>query len=222
MLGTLYILATPIGNLGDVTLRAIGTLKTVDFVLCEDTRVTGKLLAHFDIKTPMISYHQHSGEAKIREIARMLEDGKNLALVTDAGTPGISDPGNLLIAQLTSDQKQLTVTPIPGASAAIAALSICGFPTDKFLFLGFPPHKNKRKKFFEAVAAAEYTVVFYESSHRIKKCLGELTAVLSPDRRLCVCRELTKKFESVYRGTIGELVNMNIPEKGEFVIIVNK
>ncbi len=227
MLGTLSIVATPIGNLGDITLRALETLKTADLVLCEDTRVSGKLLAHYGIHTSTMSYHQHSAEAKVREIAELLKQGKNLALVTDAGTPGISDPGNLLIGQLTtdfglrtSDFGQLTVTPVPGASAVISALSISGFPTDKFIFLGFPPHKNKRKKFFQEVAGAEHAVAFYESNHRIKKCLSELDAVLTPDRQLCVCRELTKKFESVYRGNIIDLVRMNIPEKGEFVVIV--
>lgn len=220
MPGTLYVVATPIGNLGDITLRALATLKTVDSIFCEDTRVTVKLLAHFDIKTPMMSYHQHSGEAKMREISKMLAEGKNLALVTDAGTPGISDPGNHLIAYLLSSISDLTVAPIPGPTAVITALSISGFPTDKFLFLGFPPHKNKRKKFFEEVAASEHTVAFYESSHRIKKCLGELGAALAGDRRVCVCRELTKKFESIYRGRMEEILTMDMPEKGEFVIIV--
>lgn len=221
MHGILSIVATPIGNLGDITLRSLETLKSADMLLCEDTRVTGKLLVHFDIKTMMMSYHQHSGEAKMREIADLLEQGKNLALVTDAGTPGISDPGNLLVSYVIGHVSDVVVVPIPGPSAVIAALSVSGFPTDKFIFLGFPPHKNKRKKFFEEVVVAVHTVVFYESSHRIKKCLGELAAILSPDRRVCICRELTKKFESIYRGTIQEIIRMNIPEKGEFVVCVS-
>lgn len=225
-MGKLYIVATPIGNLSDITFRAIETLKTVDFVLCEDTRVTINLLNHFEIKTRTISYHQHSEESKIREIRELLESGKNLALVTDAGTPGISDPGNRLIEQLTQASlryaglAELQIIPIPGPSAMITALSICGFPTDKFLFLGFPPHKKGRQTFFREVSEAEYTVVFYESSHRIIKCLYELEKVLKPTAKLCVCRELTKKFETIYRGTIADIMKMKILEKGEFVVIV--
>lgn len=218
--GKLHIVATPIGNLGDITVRAIETLKSVDFILCEDTRVTKNLLTHFNIFKPLVSYHQHSPESKAKEIEKMLDEGKNLALVTDAGTPGISDPGNLLIKQLTKSNGQTEVIPIPGTNAAIAALSISGFPTDKFVFLGFPPNKNKRQKFFKEAAAQEHTTVFYESSHRIKKCLAELAAILEPNREMVVCRELTKKFESIYRGTISEILKINIPDKGEFVIII--
>jgi 16S rRNA (cytidine1402-2'-O)-methyltransferase len=221
MAGTLSIVATPIGNLGDISFRAVETLKNVDKILCEDTRVTGKLLAHYGIERPMMSYHQHSDDAKAREILALLADGKHLALVTDAGTPGISDPGNLLITHIVAALPDAIITPIPGPSAAIAALSISGFPTDKFLFLGFPPHKNKRQKFFREVAASEHTAVFYESSHRIGKCLEELAAVLAPNRRVVVCRELTKKFESVYRGTIAEVAVQAIPDKGEFVLVIN-
>ncbi|KKQ28079.1 MAG: Ribosomal RNA small subunit methyltransferase I [Candidatus Magasanikbacteria bacterium GW2011_GWC2_37_14] len=235
-IGKLYIVATPIGNLGDITLRALETLKSVDFVLCEDTRVTQNLLNHFAIKTKSISYHQHSGVEKISEIIKLLETGKNLALVTDAGTPGISDPGNYLIAEIvkkchaefiSASQGILkpvqddSIVPIPGASAVITALSISGFSTDKFLFLGFPPHKKGRKTFFEELAKVEHTVCFYESNHRIKKCLGELADVLEEDRQMCVCRELTKKFETIYRGTIKEILTKNISEKGEFVIVIS-
>ncbi|MEK7213281.1 MAG: ribosomal RNA small subunit methyltransferase I [Patescibacteria group bacterium] len=243
--GKIYLVATPIGNLGDITLRALEILKSVDFILCEDTRVTKNLLVHYNISKPLLSYHHHSPESKVKEIIGLLADGKNLALVTDAGTPGISDPGNLLIRDLvrysplprgnargfaeaaaTPPSLPLErgggIIPIPGPSAVTSALSISGFPTDKFLFLGFPPHKNKRQKFFKEVASAEHTVVFYESPHRIKKCLSELSAVLEPERGLVVCRELTKKFESIYRGTIAEILKMNIPEKGEFVIVINQ
>jgi len=221
MRGKLYIVATPIGNLGDITMRAVETLRNADFVLCEDTRVTKNLLGHFRISRPLISYHQHSDAKKVNEIASLLAEGKNLALVTDAGTPGISDPGNLLIRDLASKDSQTDVIPVPGASAAIAALSISGFPTDKYIFMGFPPHKNKRQKFFREVAGSGYTVVFYESSHRILKCLSELKEVLTPATRIVVCRELTKKFESVYRGAIDQILKMNIPEKGEFVVVVS-
>jgi len=254
--GILYIVATPIGNLGDITLRALETLKSVDFILCEDTRHTQKILNHFEIKTPTISYHQHSDERKLRKIKEILEDGKSLALVTDAGTPGISDPGNRLVQHVVIPtetrgagrvegslseprigiprlsalgriaRNDIVVIPIPGPSAVIAALSVSGFPTDKFIFLGFPPHKG-RARFFKEVAEAQHTVAFYESNHRIKKCLNELKETLCRDAkscvsRVCVCRELTKQFETIYRGTIEEILEMKILEKGEFVIIINK
>jgi 16S rRNA (cytidine1402-2'-O)-methyltransferase len=222
MAGTLHIVATPIGDLSDITLRAIETLKAVDFILCEDTRVTQNLLNHYDIKTRTTSYHQHSEEKKVQEIKKLLEEGKNLALVTDAGTPGISDPGNKLVEFIANSSEPIVIISIPGPSALTAALSVSGFPTDKFLFLGFPPHKNKRQKFFKELANAEYTVAFYESSHRIKKALEELSQVLTPERQLCVCRELTKKFESIYRGSIEDLKNKNIPEKGEFVVVISR
>lgn len=221
MTGTLYIVATPIGNLGDITLRALETLKSVDIVLCEDTRVTKNLLEHFQISKTLISYHQHSDMKKIKEIVSMLEEGKNMALVTDAGTPGISDPGGVLIAQIVKFAPEIPVVSIPGPSAVAAALSISGFPTDKFVFMGFPPHKNKRQKFFKEAAAAESAVVFYESGHRIKKCLQELKEVLDPKRQLMVCREITKKFETIYRGTIDQVVESMQDERGEFVVVLN-
>ncbi len=219
--GILFIVATPIGNLSDMTFRAIETLKSVDFVVCEDTRVTQKLLKHYSIETKTMSYHQHSTGQKVQEIVELLEQGKNLALVSDAGTPGISDPGNLLIGEIYERKKfEVQVIPIPGASAIISALSVSGFPTDKFLFLGFPPHKKKRQKFFQTVADSSYTVGFYESSHRIAKALESLGAFLEPDREMCVCREISKAFESVYRGNIQKILDQKIPEKGEFVIII--
>jgi len=223
MNGTLYIVATPIGNLGDITLRALDILKSVDIILCEDTRVSRKLLAHYNIDTPTMSYHQHSDEKKVHEIVRLLEDGKHLALVTDAGTPGISDPGNLLIKELAIQQyNHITIVPIPGPSAVITALSISGLPTDKFVFMGFPPHKKGRNKYFQQIADAKYTVALYESNHRIQKTLKQLSDVVDSDRTICVCRELTKKFETIYRGTVGGIADMNIKEKGEFVVILGK
>ncbi|PIY92668.1 MAG: 16S rRNA (cytidine(1402)-2'-O)-methyltransferase, partial [Candidatus Magasanikbacteria bacterium CG_4_10_14_0_8_um_filter_42_12] len=150
----LSIVATPIGNLGDITLRALEVLKIADIILCEDTRVTKKLLSHYEIDTPTMSYHQHSDEKKISEILSLLADGKHLALVTDAGTPGISDPGNKLIAECRMQNAELEIIPIPGPSAVIAALSISGLPTDKFIFMGFPPHKKGRETFFREVADA--------------------------------------------------------------------
>ncbi|MBP6859026.1 MAG: 16S rRNA (cytidine(1402)-2'-O)-methyltransferase [Candidatus Magasanikbacteria bacterium] len=220
MSGKLYILATPIGNLGDITLRALETLQSVDLILCEDTRVTKNLLEHFKIQKSLSSYHQHTEAKKIKEIISWLEEGKNIALVTDAGTPGISDPGGILIHQIVQSSKQVEIVPIPGASAIVSALSISGFPTDRFVFMGFPPHKNKRQKYFKEVAANESVVVFYESGHRIKKCLQELKEVLDPKRQLVVCRELTKKFETIYRGTIAEIAENMQDERGEFVVVI--
>ncbi len=224
MSGILYIVATPLGNSQDITLRALETLKSVDIILCEDTRVTSKLLAVFGIEKSLMSFHEHTDERKMMDIIKLLEEGKKMALVTDAGTPGISDPGNKLVERVkekgTNSKEQIVIVPVPGASAVTTALSISGFPTDKFLFLGFPPHKNKRQKFFKEVAASEYTVVFYESSHRIKKCIQELVEFVGGDREVCICRELTKKFESIYRGKISAIANMDIPDKGEFVVVV--
>ena len=175
----LYIVGTPIGHLKDVTIRALEILKGVDLILCEDTRVTQKLLNHFDIKTKTLSYHQHSKLKKIRYILELLRDGRNLALVSDAGTPGISDPGNRLVKEVTESlSNQVKIIPIPGPSAVTTAASISGFPMDKFLFLGFPPTKRKRKKFFEEMfhqlADSKYPVILYESPYRILKTLNEL------------------------------------------------
>jgi len=230
----LYIVATPIGNLEDLTFRALRILKEVDLILCEDTRVTKKLLCHYGIKTPTLSYHQHSKLQKINYILELLKRGKNLALVSDAGTPGISDPGNKLIQEILRFTEtrplEIKIIPIPGASAVTAAASISGFPMDKFSFLGFPPTKRKRKKFFEEVVNSKHPVIFYESPHRIVKTLRELklTSDLCHGRnttlmKTVVCRELTKKFETVYRGKIEEVMGKIEKDKikGEFVVVVN-
>ncbi len=219
----LYIVATPIGNLDDLSPRAILILRKVDFVLCEDTRVTRHLLEKFEIKTPTMSYHQHSGFFKITEIIDLLKSGKNLALVSDAGTPGISDPGNKLIETVISELgEDAEIVPIPGPNAAITALSISGFPTDEFIFLGFPPHKKGRETFFRELAEEKRTAVFYESMHRILKCLDQIEKNM-PERKIVVCRELTKMFESVYRGTASEVQSKlkNDKIKGEFVVVVD-
>lgn len=219
----LYIVATPIGNLKDITLRALEILKEADLILCEDTRVTKNLLDRYNIGAPMESYHEHTSETKVKEIARRLKEKKKIALVTDAGTPGIADPGNKLIAALVKDlELAKLVSPIPGPAASIAALSVCGFPTDKFLFLGFPPSKKRRQQFWRKIAGSDVTVVFYESPHKIIKSLKEL-AVLIPERSVMIGRELTKKFETIYRGTINEILKRLLSEKprGEFVIVIN-
>src|SRR3989344_4645960 len=220
----LYIVATPIGNLKDISSRALEILQSVDLILCEDTRVTVKLLAHYEIKKPLQSYHQHSQLARTEQIFRLLEEGKNLALVSDAGTPGISDPGGMLV-EAVADKfgGGAAIVPIPGAYAALAALSVSGFPTDRFVFLGFPPHKKGRKTFFDEVAAREETQVFYESKHRIEKALTELAARLG-DRPIVVARELTKQFETIYRGTAAECLAKLQHDKilGEFVVVIRK
>lgn len=223
---SLYIVSTPIGNLGDITERAVETLKNVDYVLAEDSRVTKKLLNRFDIEKPVLSYWAHSGLNRTRYILNLLREGSNLALVTDSGTPGISDPGGKLVEKVVEELgDEVRVVPIPGPSALTAALSVSGFRADKFLFLGFPPAKRKRGKFFDKVVESEYPVVLYESPHRVIKTLRELEEVFQ-DRglgpQIMVGRELTKKFESIYRGSIEEVVERIEKDKirGEFVIVI--
>jgi len=226
-MSNLYIVGTPIGNLKDISIRSLEVLKGVDLILCEDTRVTQKLLNHFEIKTKTLSYHQHSKIKKTEYILNLLEQDKNLALVSDAGTPGISDPGNELIEEvvkLLGDQ--VKIIPIPGPSALITSASISGFQMNKFSFLGFPPQKRKRKKFFQEVLNSKYPVILYESPYRILKTLDEISAIKNK-LSIVVCRELTKKFETIYRGTIEQVIKeiekdkVGDRVKGEFVIIIN-
>ncbi len=219
MAGVLYLVATPIGNLGDISARALETLRRVDAVVCEDTRVTAKLRGHFGIGTPTVSYHHHSAPASLRGLVERLQRGESLAYVSDAGTPGISDPGGKLVAAAAA--AGIATVPIPGPSAVTAALSIAGLPLQSYLFLGFPPHKKGRATFFRTVAASQHPVVFYESTHRIAKALNELER-LAPERPVVVGRELTKVFETIYRGTAGEVMAQlkASSSKGEFVVIV--
>ncbi len=220
-MAALYIVGTPIGNLKDISLRAIETLKEVDLILCEDTRVTKTLLDRYEIKTPTLSYHQHSQLKKIEEIIQFLKGGKNLALVSDAGTPGIADPGGKLVESVIGALGDaVKIVSVPGTNALIAAASISGFAVDRFMFLGFPPVKNKRKKFFEEAVSSKYPVVFFESKYRILKTLKELSSL--SERKVVVCRELTKKFETIYRGTAEEVLKQLEADKilGEFVVIV--
>jgi 16S rRNA (cytidine1402-2'-O)-methyltransferase len=220
MPGTLYIVATPIGNLKDITLRALDILKQVDYILAEDTRVTKKLLMHYDIDIPVLSYHQHSKEEKRFEILKKLIDGKDLALVSDAGTPGISDPGNELIAFLIEKEPDINIVPIPGPSALVTALSVSGFRADKFIFLGFLP-KKKRSKLFSWLKEGKYTFCFYESPKRILKTLEILKEEFG-DRKVFIARELTKLHESLYRGETSEVIEklQKDPVKGEIVVVV--
>lgn len=217
--GQLFIVATPIGNLGDISARAKEVLGSVDLVLCEDTRVTSRLLAALELSPSTTSFHEHTDPLKRKKIVDLLVEGKKIALVTDAGTPAISDPGGFLVKDAVD--AGITVTPIPGPSAFVAALSISGFPIDRFTFMGFPPHKKGRQTFFKEVAEADHVVVFYESTHRIEKALEALKEV---DKPLVVARELTKMHETIYRGRAEEILKAlkETSTKGEFVIIVGK
>jgi 16S rRNA (cytidine1402-2'-O)-methyltransferase len=228
-MATLFVVATPIGNLEDISLRALRILKEVDLILCEDTRVTKKLLDRYQIKKPLLSYHQHSKLQKIDYIISLLKEGKNLALVSDSGTPGISDPGNKLVEEVINRLgEKVKITPIPGASALTCAASVSGFPMDRFLFLGFLPKKKKRREILREILESKYPVIFYESPYRILKTLKELKDVMNSEQRaannIVVARELTKKFETIYRGKIDEVIEKIEKNaiKGEFVIIVGR
>jgi 16S rRNA (cytidine1402-2'-O)-methyltransferase len=222
-MGTLYIIATPIGNLEDMTLRAIRILKEVDLVLCEDTRETRKLLNHYDIKTSTESYHANSSLSKIDRVIELLSEGKNLALVSDAGTPAISDPGSLLVKKIRETLPEAKIVAVPGASALTAAMSISGITGGEFIFLGFLPHKKGRETLFKEIATSERTMVFYESSHRILKTLESLNK-FAPTKKVAIAREMTKFFEEYVSGTALELLDLlqknPKKQKGEFVVLV--
>jgi 16S rRNA (cytidine1402-2'-O)-methyltransferase len=220
----LYIVATPIGNLKDISLRALEILKFVDIIFCEDTRVTRKLLEHYQIKIPTDSYHQHSDNRKINQVIDLLKEEKNIAYVSDAGTPGISDPiGRLVEAIAKEFPNENLIQSIPGASALTVALSLSGFNADNFLFLGFLPHKKGKETLLKEIIESKRTIVFFESTHRIIKSLEKLNLLgFQKDRKVVICRELTKKFESIYRGNLRKVINdlKNDVTKGEFVIVV--
>ena len=224
-MANLYIIATPIGNLQDITLRALETLKSVDLVLCEDTRVTGKLLSHYGISVSKMSYHANSKISKQDKIIDMLREGKNLALVSDAGTPAISDPGVMLIKEAKKVLGvNLKVVPIPGASALVSAISVSGIPSPQFTFYGFLPHKKGRETIFKEIKESKRTSVFYESPHRILKTLESLNTFLDSKREVVVARELTKMFEEIINGSPEEVLNYfkenEEKVRGEFVVIV--
>jgi 16S rRNA (cytidine1402-2'-O)-methyltransferase len=222
---TFYVVATPIGNLEDMTLRAVRILGEVDCVLCEDTRETRKLLQKFDIKTPTLSFHSQSSEGKFDQVFALLEEGQSLALVTDAGTPGISDPGSELVARTRERFPKLPIVTIPGASALTAALSIAGLPSSDFLFLGFLPHKKGRETLFKEMAASDRTVAFYESPHRLLKTLESLVKFIEPTRRVIVTRELTKIYEELVQGSPADVLEFFTKNegkvRGEFVLVVS-
>ncbi len=227
----LRVVGTPIGNLEDISLRALRVLKESDYILCEDTRVTKKLLDKYEIRTPLISFHQHTGDIKIEKIIGLLEVGSNLALVTDAGTPGISDPGSKLIELLRErfSEEEVLIESVPGPTALTTALSIAGSGFDKFLFLGFLPNKKGRQTKVKEIFASDYPVALYESKHRILKLLEELKAEslrTEINIKVYIGRELTKLHESFYIGSPMELIdvlNSNQTNlKGEFVVLLRK
>lgn len=216
----LYIVPTPIGNLDDITLRAIDTLRSVDFILAEDTRTTAVLLKHLGIEKRMYSHHKFNEHATVKMVSESIAAGRTVALVSDAGTPGISDPGFLLVR--TCVEAGIEVETLPGATALIPALVQSGFPCDKFCFEGFLPQKKGRAKRIAELADEERTIVLYESPFRVVKCLEQLAEAMGGDRQVAVVREITKKFEQTVRGTLHEVADhfRTNPPRGEFVIVV--
>lgn len=216
----LYIVPTPIGNLDYITLRAVNVLRDVDFILAEDTRTTSFLLKHLGIEKKLYSHHKFNEHATVKMVAESIAAGRNAALVSDAGTPGISDPGFLLVR--TCVEAGIEVETLPGATALIPALVQSGFPCDRFCFEGFLPQKKGRAKQLQSLAAEERTMIFYESPYRVVKCLEQFAEVFGPERRVSVSRELTKKFEQTVRGTVAEVLEhfRTTDPKGEFVIVL--
>ena len=216
----LYIVPTPIGNLDDITLRAVNVLREVDFILAEDTRTTSFLLKHLGIEQKLRSHHKFNEHATVEMVAGAIAAGRNAALVSDAGTPGISDPGFLLVR--TCVEAGIEVERLPGATARIPALVQSGFPCDRFCFEGFLPQKKGRMKQLQALAGEERTMIFYESPYRVVRCLEQFAEVFGEDRRVSVSREITKKFEQTVRGTVAEVLGhfRTTEPKGEFVIVV--
>lgn len=223
--GALYVVATPIGNLEDITLRALRILREVDCIVAEDTRHTGQLLRHFGIETPLLSLHEHNERSRLEQVAVLLEQGKSVALVSDAGTPLISDPGFPLVRELR--QRRLKVIPAPGPSSLLAALSVAGLPTDRFVFEGFLPAKaTARRERLRELAQEERTLVFFEASHRVAEMLSDLAAAFGGERPAVIARELTKRFEDLQGGTLNELAawldaDSSNRTRGEFVVLAH-
>ncbi len=216
----LYLIPSPIGNLGDITYRAIEVLKNADVILCEDTRTSGVLLRHYQIQKPLTPYHQHNEHKVLQHLIGQLQEGKTFALITDAGTPGISDPGFLLVRECIKNN--IPVECLPGATAFVPAIVQSGIPCNRFAFEGFLPLKKGRHTMLTKLAEEERTIIFYESPHRLAKTLKELAQYFGADRQAAVCRELTKMFEETKKGTLQELFThyeINAP-KGEIVIVV--
>lgn len=220
MFGKLYVVATPIGNLEDITLRAINVLKQVDVIAAEDTRHTLKLLNHFQISKPLVSYHRHNEETKTQVLIQKLSEGQNIALVSDAGTPGICDPGEEIIKACI--EHEISVIPIPGACAMINALIASGIDTKEFIFIGFLPlHKKLRKEKLSEIEKANKTIIMYEAPHKLNSTLKDLQGILG-DRKVVLARELTKIHEQFIRGTIDELIRQSENLKGEMILIIEK
>jgi len=222
-MSTLFIIATPIGNLEDITFRALRVLKEVDTIYAEDTRVTQKLLRHYEIKKPVQRYDEHVAQRMHARIAEDLEQGKSIALVSDAGTPGISDPGARLVAYIREHVPEVSIVPIPGPSALVTAWSVAGVSADSFTFLGYPPHKKGRKTFFGSVRDIGIRpVVLYESPHRLQKTFAGILETMGEDATLVVAKELTKIYEEIWRGSVVDAAKYFSKEKGkgEFVIII--
>ena len=216
-MSNLYVVATPIGNLEDITLRALRIMREVNLIAAEDTRKTRRLLAAYEIKTPMTSYHEHNKLTKLDYILNCLENG-DVALVSSAGMPGISDPGYELI--IAAHQRNIPVVPVPGASAVMTALAVSGLPTDRFIYLGFLPGKGaERRRRLESVAGETGTVIAFEAPHRLKAALKDMLLVLG-DREVAVCRELTKIHEEVFRGTVSQAVARFTEPRGEFTLVI--
>jgi 16S rRNA (cytidine1402-2'-O)-methyltransferase len=218
---TLYLVGTPIGNLGDMTMRGLQVLRDVDTIAAEDTRHTGKLLHHFEIKTPQISYHQHNEQQRIPELIGQLQAGKSIALVTDAGMPGISDPGYLIVAACVA--AGIRVIPIPGVTAVVTAVSASGLPSDRFVFEGFLPVKGQeRRDRLEAVSGEARTLVFYESPHRLRQTLADFATTFGTERQIVIARELTKLHEEFWRGNIGAAIEhyTHTEAQGEYAIVI--
>jgi 16S rRNA (cytidine1402-2'-O)-methyltransferase len=218
----LYVVPTPIGNLEDITFRAINVLKSVDYILAEDTRTSKKLLQHYGIETPLRSHHAHNEHGTVKQIVAQLQGGTNVALVSDAGTPAISDPGFLLVREAVKNEVQVTC--LPGATAFVPALVSAGLPCDIFHYEGFLPHKKGRQTRLKYLATLDNTFVLYESPHRLLKCLEELKTFCGDDRQACVCREISKMYEDFQRGTLAELIEKFTKGggvvKGEMAIVV--
>ena len=220
-----YVIATPIGNLEDITYRAVRVLSEVDLILCEDTRVTINLLNKYGINKPTMSYHSQSKVSKMDKILELISEGKTLALVSDAGTPTISDPGSVLVSKIREVYKDIEIIAIPGASALVSALSVSGLPASEFVFLGFLPHKKGRETLFKEISEMKRTVVFYESPHRIMKTLNSLKKYVG-DRKVVIAREISKIYEQVISGTPTEVEKYFLDNedkiRGEFVVLVSE
>ncbi len=217
----LYLVPSPIGNLGDISYRAVEILNKADVILCEDTRTSSVLLRHYNIQKPLTPYHQHNEHKILAHLVEQLQQGKTFALITDAGTPGVSDPGFLLVRECL--RNDIPVECLPGATAFVPALVQSGIPSNRFVFEGFPPIKKGRQTLFKQLAEEERTIILYESPHRLVKTLQELATYLGADRQAAVARELTKMFEETRKGTLAELAKHYeaTPPKGEIVIVIS-